>query len=379
MTVCNMSIEAGARAGMIAPDDTTFSYLEGRPHAPRGALWEEALEDWRSLPTEPGAAFDAEVRIDAAELLPYVSWGTNPGQTAPVTDRVPDPEDFDDPLERDSTMRALAYMDLRPGTPISEITIDRVFLGSCTNARIEDLRAAAALVRGRRVHPDVSAMVVPGSGLVKRQAETEGLDVIFRDSGFEWRDAGCSMCLGMNPDILAAGRTLRIHLQSQFRGTPGPGRTHPPGLARHGRGRRRLGQVRGHPGVGERLMRAVSVIRGTMLPLPRANVDTDQIMPKQFLKRVERTGYGKIPVLGLETNGLKGNPIPAFRSTGPVTGTPGCWWPDPTSGAAPPGSTLPGVCRTGVLKRLSPPLWQTSSAPTAPRSGCSPSAFPPRR
>ncbi len=227
MTVCNMSIEAGARAGMIAPDDVTFSYLQGRPHAPRGALWERALEEWRSLPTDPGAEFDTEVRIEAADLRPYVSWGTNPGQTSAVTDQIPSPDDFEDPLERDSTMRALAYMDLQPGTPITEITIDRVFLGSCTNARIEDLRTAAAIVSGNRVHPNVSAMVVPGSGLVKQQAETEGLDLIFRDAGFEWRDAGCSMCLGMNPDILMPGERCASTSNRNFEGRQGQGgRTH---------------------------------------------------------------------------------------------------------------------------------------------------------
>jgi len=227
MTVCNMSIEAGARAGMIAPDETTFSYLEGRPHAPRGARWNEALSEWRSLPTDPGAAFDTEVRIDAGDLKPYVSWGTNPGQTAAVTDQVPHPEEFDDPLERDSTVRALAYMDLEPGTPITEITIDRVFLGSCTNARIEDLRDAAAVVRGKRVHPSVSAMVVPGSGLVKLQAEREGLDAVFVEAGFEWRDAGCSMCLGMNPDILLPGERCASTSNRNFEGRQGQGgRTH---------------------------------------------------------------------------------------------------------------------------------------------------------
>ena len=227
MTVCNMSIEAGARAGMIAPDETTFSYLEGRPQAPRGSRWEEALSEWRSLATDPGAAFDTEVRIDAGDLKPYVSWGTNPGQTAAVTDHIPHPEDFDDPLERDSTIRALAYMDLEPGTPITEISIDRVFLGSCTNARIEDLRDAASVVRGKRVHQSVSAMVVPGSGLVKLQAEREGLDAVFVKAGFEWRDAGCSMCLGMNPDILLPGERCASTSNRNFEGRQGQGgRTH---------------------------------------------------------------------------------------------------------------------------------------------------------
>jgi len=179
------------------------------------------------LRCDPGAAFDTEVRIDAGDLKPYVSWGTNPGQTAAVTDQVPHPEEFDDPLERDSTVRALAYMDLEPGTPITEITIDRVFLGSCTNARIEDLRDAAAVVRGKRVHPSVSAMVVPGSGLVKLQAEREGLDAVFVEAGFEWRDAGCSMCLGMNPDILRPGQRCVSTSNRNFEGRQGKGgRTH---------------------------------------------------------------------------------------------------------------------------------------------------------
>jgi len=227
MTICNMSIEAGARAGMIAPDETTYTYLKGRPYAPQGDAWDEALDSWRSLPTDPGATFDRGVVIPAGELEPYVSWGTNPAQTVPVTGTVPSPESFDDPAERAAAERALAYMDLRPGTAITDIVIDRVFLGSCTNARIEDLRAAAAVVEGKKVHPDVSAMVVPGSGLVKLQAEEEGLDEIFKDAGFEWRDAGCSMCLGMNPDILRPGERAASTSNRNFEGRQGRGgRTH---------------------------------------------------------------------------------------------------------------------------------------------------------
>ncbi len=227
MTVCNMSIEAGARAGLIAPDDTTFAYLEGRPYAPAGADWEAALDRWRSLPTDPGAVFDAEVEIDAADLAPYVSWGTNPAQTLPVTAAVPSPDEFADALERDAAARALEYMDLEPGTPITDIRVDRVFFGSCTNARIEDLRLGATLLEGRRVHPDVAAMVVPGSGLVKLQAEEEGLDRVFKEAGFEWRDAGCSMCLGMNPDILAPGERCASTSNRNFEGRQGRGgRTH---------------------------------------------------------------------------------------------------------------------------------------------------------
>jgi 3-isopropylmalate/(R)-2-methylmalate dehydratase large subunit len=227
MTICNMSIEAGARAGMVAPDDTTFAYLEGRPHAPAGAAWEAALAWWGTLPSDDGATFDTEISLAAGDLAPHVSWGTNPGQTVPVTGRIPSPEEFDDPVERDSVTRALAYMDLRAHTPITDIRLDRVFLGSCTNGRIEDLREAARIVEGRKVAPGVSAMVVPGSGLVKLAAEAEGLDRIFKEAGFEWRDAGCSMCLGMNPDILAPGERCASTSNRNFEGRQGKGgRTH---------------------------------------------------------------------------------------------------------------------------------------------------------
>jgi len=220
MTVCNMSIEAGARAGMVAPDDTTFAYLEGRPHAPRGAAWERALDGWRSLPTDEGAAFDREVRIDATGLRPHVSWGTNPGQTVKIDDVVPEPQD-------EAAERALAYMALEPGTPIREIRPDTIFIGSCTNARIEDLREAARILEGRQVHTGLRAMVVPGSMLVKRQAEEEGLDRVFTAAGFEWRDAGCSMCLGMNPDQLAPGERSASTSNRNFEGRQGKGgRTH---------------------------------------------------------------------------------------------------------------------------------------------------------
>ncbi|MGQ0849778.1 MAG: 3-isopropylmalate dehydratase large subunit [Actinomycetota bacterium] len=227
MTICNMSIEGGARAGMIAPDDTTFSYLQGRPFAPVGPQWDEALEVWRRLPSDPGANFDVEIDFDAAGFAPHVSWGTNSGQTVPVTEHVPSPDQANDPTERDSIERALRYMDLTAGTPMTAIGLDRVFLGSCTNSRIEDLRAAAAIVDGHRVADGVSAMVVPGSGLVKLQAEAEGLDRIFKEAGFEWRDAGCSMCLGMNPDILAPGERCASTSNRNFEGRQGPGgRTH---------------------------------------------------------------------------------------------------------------------------------------------------------
>ena len=227
MTVCNMSIEAGARAGMIAPDDTTFAYLEGRNLAPKGAKWESALDYWRTLPSDPGATFHREVVLDGADMAPYVTWGTNPGHTAPVTAHVPSPDDFEDPHDQEACYRALQYMDLEAGMAITDIRIDRVFFGSCTNARIEDLRAAAAVVAGRKVHPDVGAMIVPGSGLVKLQAEEEGLDRIFIDAGFEWRGAGCSMCLAMNPDILLPGERCASTSNRNFEGRQGRGgRTH---------------------------------------------------------------------------------------------------------------------------------------------------------
>ena len=227
MTVCNMSIEAGARAGMVAPDDTTFAYLEGRPHAPKGRAWEQALDDWRTLATDPDAQFDKAVDVDAATLVPHVSWGTNPSQVAPIDGVVPDPETFLDPAQRDAARRALAYQGLRGGTPVRDIDVDTVFIGSCTNARIEDLRAAAAVLDGRRVRPGLRAMVVPGSTLVKLEAEQEGLDRVFRAAGFEWRDAGCSMCLAMNPDKLAPGERCASTSNRNFEGRQGPGgRTH---------------------------------------------------------------------------------------------------------------------------------------------------------
>jgi 3-isopropylmalate/(R)-2-methylmalate dehydratase large subunit len=227
MTVCNMSIEAGARAGMVGPDETTFAYLEGRPAAPRGTDWERALDTWRALRTDPDASFDHVVSVDVSALTPQVTWGTNPGMVAPVDGRVPDPAAFDDPAEREAVERALRYMALEPGMPIREISVDRVFIGSCTNARIEDLRAAAAVVSGRHVAPTVRAMVVPGSAKVKRQAEDEGLDRVFTTAGFEWRQAGCSMCLGMNPDVLQPGERCASTSNRNFEGRQGAGgRTH---------------------------------------------------------------------------------------------------------------------------------------------------------
>ena len=227
MTVCNMSIEAGARAGMVASDDTTFEYMRGRPHVPQGHDFDAVVEEWRTLATDPGAQFDTLVEIDAGTLEPYVTWGTNPGMVVPVTGRVPDPASFESAGDREAAERALEYMGLEPETPMQAIKVGRVFLGSCTNSRIEDLRAAAGVVRGRKVSDHVSAMVVPGSHAVKKQAENEGLDRIFKDAGFDWREAGCSMCLGMNPDILQPGERCASTSNRNFEGRQGEGgRTH---------------------------------------------------------------------------------------------------------------------------------------------------------
>ncbi|BBX14278.1 MULTISPECIES: 3-isopropylmalate dehydratase large subunit [Mycobacteriaceae] len=227
MTICNMSIEAGARAGMVAPDDTTYDYLRGRPHAPSGADWDAAVAHWDSLRTDPGAKFDAEVFLDAGALTPFVTWGTNPGQGVPLGAAVPDPETISDEAQRRAAEKALAYMDLRPGTPMRDIAVDTVFVGSCTNGRIEDLRAVADVLRGRRVSESVRMLVVPGSMRVRNQAEAEGLAEVFTAAGAEWRQPGCSMCLGMNPDQLSPGQRCASTSNRNFEGRQGKGgRTH---------------------------------------------------------------------------------------------------------------------------------------------------------
>ena len=227
MTMCNMSIEAGARAGMVAPDETTFEYIKGRPHAPKGEEWDKAVEYWKSLPTDEGAVFDKEIFINADELEPFVTWGTNPGQGVPLSQSVPFPDDFEDENDKVAATRALEYMGLEAGTPMKDIPGDVVFLGSCTNSRIEDLRAAADIVRGRTIAENVRMMVVPGSQKVRAQAEEEGLDKIFKDFGADWRFAGCSMCLGMNPDQLAPGERCASTSNRNFEGRQGKGgRTH---------------------------------------------------------------------------------------------------------------------------------------------------------
>jgi len=227
MTVCNMSIEAGARAGMIAPDEKTFAYIHGKPSAPAGEQWEEAVAAWRALPTDVGASYDTLIELDAAEIAPHVSWGTSPGMVVPITSRVPSPEDYADPADRRATERALEYMGLDAGIPMRGIELDTVFIGSCTNGRIEDLRAAASILKGHTVRKGLRALVVPGSVQVKLQAEAEGLDQVFKDAGFDWREAGCSMCLGMNPDILQPGERCASTSNRNFEGRQGKGgRTH---------------------------------------------------------------------------------------------------------------------------------------------------------
>jgi 3-isopropylmalate/(R)-2-methylmalate dehydratase large subunit len=227
MTVCNMSIEAGARAGMIAPDEATYEYLEGRAFIPRNKAFKAAVEFWQTLPTDPGAEFDRELELDVSSLAPQVTWGTNPGMVTDVTGVVPDPEKMHDENSRKAARSALEYMNLRPGTPLQEVTLDRVFIGSCTNSRIEDLRSAAGVIKGRKVASGLHAMVVPGSQRIKQQAEREGLDAIFQEAGFEWRESGCSMCLGMNPDILQPGERCASTSNRNFEGRQGRGgRTH---------------------------------------------------------------------------------------------------------------------------------------------------------
>jgi 3-isopropylmalate/(R)-2-methylmalate dehydratase large subunit len=227
MTICNMSIEWGAKAGMIAPDETTFAYLKGRDHAPKGADWDAAVSYWRTLPSDNGARYDTEVVLDASSISPFITWGTNPGQGAPLDGVVPRPEDFEAESERNAASRALEYMALTPGTPFKDVAVDVVFVGSCTNGRIEDLRAAADVLRGHQVHADVRMMIVPGSAAVREAAEAEGLDKVFTDAGAEWRFAGCSMCLGMNPDTLKPGERAASTSNRNFEGRQGRGgRTH---------------------------------------------------------------------------------------------------------------------------------------------------------
>ena len=357
MSVCNMSIEGGARAGMIAPDDITFEYLKGRPLAPKydSPEWHRALRYWRSLCTDPGAKFDQEVYIDAKDIPPTVSWGTSPQDVVPITGSVPDPAHESDPVRKAGMLRALEYMGLQPNTPMQDIVVDKVFIGSCTNSRIEDLRAASKVVKGRRVASNIMrAMVVPGSGLIKKQAEAEGLDKIFLDAGFEWREAGCSMCLGMNPDILAPKERCASTSNRNFEGRQGAGgRTHlmSPAMAAAAAITGKITDIRKlmspesiigvedepkvsvtpdseEPVTDEEPDKLADVpqdsgpsstsphaaaekpaaipkfesLKGIAAPLPIANVDTDAIIPKQFLKTIKRTGLGSALFWALRYN-----------------------------------------------------------------------------
>ena len=316
MTVSNMTIEAGARAGLIAPDETTFAYLKGREYAPKGPAWDQAVAYWRTLPTDPGAHFDTTVTLNAGDIAPMVTWGTNPGAVVPVTGVVPNPSDVADEGQRAQMLRMLEYMALTPGQKLADVPIDVVFIGSCTNGRIEDIRAAAAVAKGRRVAAGVQALVVPGSGQVKKQAEDEGLDRILLEAGFEWRDPCCSMCLGMNPDKLTPGPALRQHVEPQLRGTAGSGRAHAPGVAGDGRRRRghrtaggceAIGVINtppqhslsreageGREGVPQErdAMDKFTTLTAVAAPLPMQNIDTDKVIPARFLKTIKRSGLG---------------------------------------------------------------------------------------
>lgn len=342
MSVCNMSIEAGARAGMVAPDDVTFKYLKGRPLVPKGEDWDRAEKYWRTLHTDEGAKFDIEVNISASDIIPTVTWGTSPQDVVPITGSTPDPTKITDPTKRASAERSLAYMGLKPNTRMQDVTIDKVFIGSCTNSRIEDLRSAAKIVLaagpGAKVSPNVFAMIVPGSGLIKQHAEAEGLDIIFKRAGFDWREAGCSMCLGMNPDQLSPGERCASTSNRNFEGRQGAGgRTHllSPAMAAAAAMKGKLCDVREFIGLDadEKIaagpqMKTLSefdlltditlpspapikplprdvtlpstqsptaiqkftVWKGIAAPIYIENVDTDMIIPKQFLKTLKRTG-----------------------------------------------------------------------------------------
>lgn len=368
MSMCNMSIEAGARAGMIAPDETTFDYLKGRPLAPKygSAQWKKAVDCWTSLASDDGAAYDTNVFLDGKDIIPTISWGTSPQDVAPITANVPGPDDFEDESRKSSCKRALQYMGLEAGTPLKDVVLDKVFIGSCTNARIEDLRAASKVVAGRKVASNIKrAMIVPGSGLVKQQAETEGLDKIFEEAGFEWREAGCSMCLGMNPDILSPLERCASTSNRNFEGRQGAGgRTHlmSPAMAATAAIVGKLADVREHVVTSPTLAKAqpkvdvepetheepeseeefdrimdlpadnephtntsvaapaaggassasglpkFNVLNGIAAPLDRANVDTDAIIPKQFLKTIKRTGLGSAAFYELRYTDGQENP-----------------------------------------------------------------------
>ncbi|KAF7725333.1 3-isopropylmalate dehydratase [Apophysomyces ossiformis] len=361
MSICNMSIEAGARAGMIAPDETTFSYLRDKPLAPKGAEWERAVSYWKTLASDDDAVYDINVEIDAADIAPTVTWGTSPQDVVPITGKAPNPADVENPARRAAIERALDYIGIDPDTPMEEVKIDKAFIGSCTNSRIEDLRSAASIVKGRHVADWVYAMVVPGSGLVKRQAEREGLDVIFKEAGFDWREAGCSMCLGMNPDQLKPGERCASTSNRNFEGRQGAGgRTHlmspamaaaaavkgyltdvrkmlpddvpapasspkphhtvEPQVEDHEAAAEKADSVTDAPAASPSLgatgsasgMPKFTLLKGYAAPLAISNVDTDMIIPKQFLKTIKRTGLGSALFYGIRYDPKSGEEDPNF-------------------------------------------------------------------
>jgi 3-isopropylmalate dehydratase large subunit len=354
MSICNMTIEAGARAGMIAPDETTFTYLKNRPLAPKGENWEKAVAFWKTLKADPNATYDKVIEIHAKDIAPSVTWGTTPQDVLPITGTVPSPEEFTDPIIRAGVERSLEYMGLISGTKLIDVKIDKVFIGSCTNGRIEDLRSAAKIANGRKVASHVYAMIVPGSGLVKKQAEEEGLAKIFIDAGFDWREAGCSMCLGMNEDQLKPHERCASTSNRNFEGRQGfKGRTHlmSPAMAAAAAIKGYLADVREYSTESEsRLieidakkylfelkqsdfkepiqrvdqesnsgsggMKPFTVLKGVAAPLPMANVDTDKIIPKQFLKTIKRTGLGT--ALFYELRYIDGKPNPDFVLNKPI-------------------------------------------------------------
>ncbi len=385
MTICNMSIEAGARAGMIAPDATTFAYLKGRTCSPAGFAWDQAVAHWSQLVTDEGAIFDRELTLDAAAITPTVSWGTSPGMVTGVKSTVPLPDPNASEADRKNFERALEYMDLKPGTPIEEIKIDAVFLGSCTNARIEDLRAAASIVRGHHIATTVRAMVVPGSQAVKRQAEEEGLDAIFKSAGFEWREPGCSMCLGMNPDILSPGERCASTSNRNFEGRQGRGgRTHLV-IPADGRRRRDHRPLHRHPQLGVQAMIETPRITKTAeqkvafihVVVPRAEIRSAMDSGTAELTRSSRRRTSRPPVLGLRTicsapsrpstsscafPSTRRSRPPAASSTAPSPPAPS---PRPSTTAATTACPAPGASSTSGSTRtaMSPP--PTCSRPTS--------------
>ncbi len=367
-----MSIEAGARAGMVTPDDTTFAYLAGRPYAPRGTDWDRAVSAWRDLASDQDAVFDHTVRVDADALAPMVTWGTSPEDGVPITGHVPDPAVAPTAERRDAIVRALHYMGLTPGTALAGVAVDRVFIGSCTNGRIEDLRAAAAIAKDRKVAANVEAWVVPGSGLVKAQAESEGLDRIFMAAGFQWRHAGCSMCLGTNGEIVAPGQRCASTTNRNFVGRQGPGsRTHLMSPAMAAAAAVTAAWPMSVNWRAAEPMEAFRRVDAVALPIAQANFDTDQIFPARFLSR-PRSGAAASICFTICDGARTERKSQAFYSTAPPTATRGSSWANAISLAVRRAKMPYGHCTMPASAR---PLRQVSAisfSPTASRMGCCP-------